>query len=101
MKRKNAKPDVGQRPAGVPEDAKRMERAILAEGEVTGHFHEALGNGASMWDTGGGTAVLDAPNGAEVVHQEHGKITVPAGQYNRELVKEYDPFEEEARNVHD
>lgn len=100
--RKNAAPvSEVKRPAGVPEGAKRMERAILAEGEVTGHYHEAVGDGASLWDTGGGAAVLDAPKGATVTHQEHGKVQVPAGRYTRQIVQEFDPLEEEIRNVRD
>lgn len=77
--------------------AKKLDRAILAHGEHTGHFHEAHGDGVALYEDG----VLEAPNGAEVTHQEHAPIRVPPGMYERSIVKEYDHFTEEARNVAD
>lgn len=76
---------------------KKLERAILAEGEHTGHFHEAHGGGVAFYDDG----VLEAPQGAEVTHQEHAPVTLPPGNYVRSIVKEYDHFLEESRNVAD
>lgn len=76
---------------------KKLDRAILADGEMTGHFHEAHGDGVALYDDG----VLEAPHGAEVTHQEHAPITVPPGTYDRSIVLEYDHFAEEARNVAD
>lgn len=76
---------------------KQLDRAILAHGEHTGHFHEAHGGGVAFFDDG----TLEAPNGAEVTHQEHQPITVPPGTYVRSIVQEYDHFAEEARNVAD
>jgi hypothetical protein len=76
---------------------KKLERAILAHGEHTGHFHEAHGDGVALHDDG----VLEAPHGAEVTHQEHKPVTVPPGTYQRSIVQEYDHFAEEARNVAD
>lgn len=77
--------------------AKKLDRAILAHGEHTGHFHEAHGEGVALYDDG----VLDAPHGADVIHQEHATITIPPGTYQRSIVQEYDHFAEEARNVSD
>lgn len=76
---------------------KKLARAILAEGEHTGHFHEAHGAGVTYYDDG----VLEAPSGAEVTHQEHAPILLPAGTFQRSIVQEYDHFAEEARNVAD
>jgi hypothetical protein len=81
---------------------KKLDHRHLAEGEVTGHFHEAVGDGVAVLSDDGKTPkVLDAPNGADITHQEHGNITVPPGQYERVLVREYDHAEEEARDVRD
>lgn len=77
--------------------AKKLEKAILAYGEHTGHYHEAHGDGVALYEDG----VLEAPHGAEVTHQEHAPITVPPGTYERSIVQEYDHFAEEARNVAD
>ena len=76
---------------------KKLEKAILALGESTGHFHEAHGDGVALYDDG----VLEAPHGAEVTHQEHLPVAVPPGIYDRSIVQEFDHFAEEARNVAD
>lgn len=76
---------------------KKLDRAILAEGETTGHYHEAHGRGVAFHDDG----VLEAPNGAKVTHQEHLPVVIPPGTYVRSIVQEYSHFEEEARNVAD
>lgn len=76
---------------------KKLERAILAHGEHTGHFHEAHGDGVALFDDG----VLEAPHGAEVTHQEHAPVQIPPGTYDRSIVQEYSHFEEESRNVAD
>jgi hypothetical protein len=76
---------------------KKLEKAILAHGEVTGHYHEAHGDGVALYDDG----VLEAPHGAEVTHQEHAPVAIPPGTYDRSIVVEYDHFAEEARNVAD
>ena len=77
--------------------SKKLDRAILAHGEHTGHFHEAHGDGVALYEDG----TLDAPRGAEVTHQEHAPIAVPPGTYERSIVAEYDHFLEESRNVAD
>lgn len=79
---------------------KKLNHKRLAEGEVTGHFHAATARTATLYDDGG-QIMLDAPKGTEVTHQEHGTITVPPGQYDRLIVREFDPFEEEIREVRD
>ena len=76
---------------------KKLERAILAHGEATGHFHEAHGDGVALYEDG----TLEAPSGALVTHQEHHVLTVPPGTYERSIVQEYDHFLEEVRNVAD
>ena len=84
----------------LPEGAKKLPHKRLAEGEVTGHSHRATARSAALYDVGG-TIVLDAPQGTEVVHEEHGTQVIPPGQYDRTLVQEFDPFSEEIRDVRD
>jgi len=84
----------------IPKDAKQLQHTRLAEGEKTGHVHEAVGDDATLYDVGG-TLMLDAPKGADVTHQEHSSITIPPGQYDRSIVQEYDHPAEEAREVRD
>lgn len=79
---------------------KKLDHKHLAEGEVTGHFHAATAKSAALYEDAGGI-MLDAPKGTKVTHQEHKTITVPPGQYDRLIVQEFDPFEEEVRSVRD
>lgn len=80
------------------EPAQDIVRITLAKGEVTGHAHVALGVGL-LFDKD--TGVLTVPKEAEVVHEEHGTVNVPAGKYKVGLVKEEDPFSTELRPVRD
>lgn len=93
---------------------KRCARAVLAEGEATGHAH-VVHEPVSL-------AVLDAPQPAtveielierdgemylrtsgptEVTHEEHKPISLPAGNWRVRKVREYDHLEEEAHEVWD
>ena len=76
---------------------KKLPHTRLAEGEVTGHYHEAVGEGCVLYDDW----TLDAPKGCEVTHQEHDVIKIPEGEYERSIVQEFDHAEEEAREVID
>jgi hypothetical protein len=77
-------------------------RVILAYGEVTGHAHAivAPGSAIEMYEADGGERfirVADAP--VELKHEEHGTITLPAGDYRIVHQREYTP--EEIRRVAD
>lgn len=80
---------------------KKLPHRRLAEGEVTGHCHEAVGVGVALYETSPDEVYLSAPSGAEVTHQEHRTVTVPPGDYDRRIVQEYDHFAEESRAVVD
>jgi len=86
--------------ATVPAGASRLPHTRLAEGEVTGHCHEAVGEGIELVEKDG-TLYLVAPNGGTVTHQEHAPVEIPAGTYRVGIVREYDHFAEEARQVQD
>lgn len=89
-----------QRKSTIPDEAKKKANNHLAEGEVTGHFHAAHGGGVAVLEHQG-AVILDAPNGATIDHQEHKTVSIPAGEYDVDIVQEYDHFEEEARKVRD
>ncbi len=84
----------------IPEGAKRLDHARLAEGEATGHAHVAIGDGVELFEKDG-TLYLSAPNGGSVKHEEHKAVDVPAGTWKVERVLEFDHFAEEARRVAD
>lgn len=74
----------------------------LAEGEATGHFHAAVADDATLYgDDSNQPALLSAPSGSQVTHQEHGVVTLPPGDYDVRIVQEYDYAAEEARGVMD
>ncbi len=79
----------------------KLKHNHLAEGEVTGHYHAAVGPSVSLWGGPDDRMLLKAPQGATVTHQEHLPVTLPVGEYERLIVQEYDHFAEEARSVRD
>jgi hypothetical protein len=95
--------DVFITPCKIPETAKKLDHGVLAEGEATGHSHSLTDLGTALLMLEGGNIFLRVKEGheAEIKHQEHKSIFVPAGEYNVGKVREYDPFEEEARLVVD
>jgi hypothetical protein len=71
---------------------KKLPHTRLAEGEATGHSHSVAGPGVALYETAPGALYLSAPSGAEVTHQEHRTVTLPPGEYDRLIVREYDHF---------
>lgn len=65
---------------------------ILAEGEVTGHFHEMSGD-ATFYDNNGQILIEVGKGGAQITHQEHDLAFVPEGKYVKVLQREYDIVE--------
>lgn len=93
---------------------------ILQHGEHTGHKHElrfmheasrVLSAGAVpvesvpkfriLTDKATGTRYLKIDEVAYLVHEEHKTISVQPGEYRIGIVREYDHFKEEAREVVD
>lgn len=80
---------------------KEVEGKILAEGEATGHAHRARAKTAKVFEREDGQRELHAPHGTAVDHEEHNTVALPAGDYDRLIVQEYDPFADEVREVRD
>lgn len=79
---------------------KKLSHRVLAEGESTGHKHVVtIGDGDLYEDNG--VLYLHCETECTVTHEEHGPVTIPAGDYEIGIVREYDHFAEEARNVAD
>lgn len=77
-------------PAGL-----RPRPPVLAEGEVTGHAHrlKAGARAQVLADAGGGLFLDVHDAGVDIVHEEHGPITVPRGRYIVRIQREYHPKE--------
>jgi len=73
---------------------------ILAYGEVTGHAHrvETLER-AELLEIEGGLYLCVGEEGVRIVHEEHAPVSLPAGNYEVEIQREYTP--EAIRNVAD
>lgn len=79
---------------------KKLTHNHLAEGEVTGHYHAAVG--VDVYELEDGVRVFDATEtDVEVTHQEHKAITLPRKKFASSQVREMDHFEQEARAVQD
>lgn len=77
-------------------------RLVLAHGEVTGHAHVVVGE-AELFTPADVSELeerfLRVEREATVVHEEHGTITLPPGDYRVGRQREYAP--EEIRTVAD
>lgn len=78
---------------------KKLTHRRLAEGEATGHFHEAVN--AVLYGNDEEPERFEAPCGTDVTHQEHDTVSLPPNNYTRSIVQEYDHVEEEAKDVVD
>jgi hypothetical protein len=89
---------VGKIPKGAVKQ-KRDSRIVLAYGEVTGHAHAIADEAVDVFVTAEGTMYLWVKTEATLKHEEHGAITLPPGNYERVLQREYSP--EAIRKVRD
>ena len=79
---------------------KRRKDNHLAEGEVTGHSHQATAEDAEVYGDGD-ERELHCPSGTTVTHEEHAHGILPPGVYEISKQREIDPDTEEIRNVAD
>lgn len=78
----------------LPEDARRLQHLVLAEGELTGHSHRvAERDAAVLWQSDRGLFLSVTGSSATLVHQEHGPIVLPRGAYRVWQQREYTPSE--------
>ena len=82
----------------VPRDPQRG--VVFAEGEATGHAHVTFDEGVMLLREGE-TLYASADNPFIVVHEEHGPVKVPAGDWEVRRVREHDHFAEESKQVRD
>jgi len=84
----------------IPEKLKEKKDGVLLEGEATGHYHRISGaivkpipkEPTSENDYLLGYLKVDKQ--AEITHEEHKTIVLPAGNYKYLAQREYDPQEE-------
>jgi len=81
----------------LPEGLTLRKSQVVAEGEVTGHSHR-LASGRVL-STAQGMLFLEILTATQVVHQEHGPLTLSPGYYQVTRQREYSP--EAIRTVSD
>jgi len=91
--------------AQLPEGCKKISAGrrgyVLVEGESTGHAHviEDI-EGCEIYEKDG-VMYISASREVSLTHEEHNVVKIPAGSWEVGIVQEYDPFDEELRNVRD
>ena len=80
---------------------KKLNHLTLAKGEATGHHHTITQGDAELYEYEGTMFLRVNSEKAVLTHQEHDTIVIPKGDYQINIVREYDHFIEEARNVRD
>jgi hypothetical protein len=96
----------------IPADAKAVKPSgkgfVLALGEVTGHYHAvASQEGVDCYEKDG-KLYLKVESSGKLEHlkgpgvqADHNPVSINDGLWKVDIVKEYDPFDEEIRNVRD
>lgn len=86
---------VDNMPSEVTEVPRDKRGVILAEGEMTGHYHGITSRSATLYRTESDLRFLRVGGGAPVAlaHQEHVTVKIPVGDYAVALHAEYVPGE--------
>lgn len=82
----------------LPRKLKKQKDNTIALGEVTGHSHVLEEGSVFKAD---GEKYLEVPKDSKVVHQEHGPVSLPAGNYLVRRQREYKPAKRRAQTVVD
>ena len=81
--------EVGKLPHGAMAEA-ASEKIVLAYGEVTGHSHSVRAEDAKLFrDSEDSYLVVEKK--ANLIHEEHDTIALPAGVYKVVRQREYNP----------
>jgi hypothetical protein len=80
----------------IPDGANPVGGRVLAEGEATGHKHQAEAEDVLLF-MHAGTLYMRVPSGTRIVHEEHKELDVPPGDYLVGKVREYDHFAETSK----
>lgn len=75
----------------IPEEAEVIKDGIIARGESTGHTHMISNASQAVLMMVAGIAYIKAMQDCQIVHQEHGTIDLPAGEWQITYQKQYTP----------
>ena len=84
--------EVSKKPKGIAKkETFKGQDCILAEGEATGHHHRVKNAVATLLTLAAGERILQLQKEAAFVHEEHGEIMLPTGDWQVIRQKEYTP----------
>ncbi|WP_414622343.1 hypothetical protein [Calothrix sp. CCY 0018] len=72
-------------------EGKKSLHLILAQGEVTGHKHRISEGDAQLYAEDTNLYLSVFSEKAKLVHEEHGSICVPQGNWKVLIQREYEP----------
>jgi len=92
----------------IPKELTKIKGTALQYGEHTGHAHrlenedhELFANPDDIDRNGNGRKFLRLLKPTNLSHEEHDTITLPPGDYEVTIVREYDHFDQIIRDVAD
>lgn len=86
----------------IPKNLTEQKTNIVQEGEATGHAHRLYGDDYKMFiQPETKKRYLRVVKETPLKHEEHKEITLPEGDYEIGIVREYDHWDEETRAVID
>ena|SRR3990167_1191462 len=80
---------------------KKLEHLTLAEGEATGHKHQITEGEAKLYEHEGTLFLRVISEEAVLTHEEHKPLTLPQGDYEITIQREYVLGDEKYRKVSD
>ena len=84
---------IGRIPSRTVRVPREENRVVVARGELTGHAHAFAKRARLLREKHGRRSFLViGAGGAELSHEEHAPILVPAGHYELRRQREYDPL---------
>lgn len=78
-------------PSNTAATGTKLPHLTLAEGEVTGHRHRISNGEAELFERGGILYLKVLSPTAILTHEEHAQITIPQGNWEIRIQREYDP----------
>ena len=78
-------------PSETPVTGTKLPHLTLAEGEVTGHRHRISNGEAELFERDGVLYLKVLSPTAILTHEEHAQVTIPQGNWEIRIQREYAP----------
>jgi hypothetical protein len=78
-------------PSNTSISGTKLPHLTLAEGEVTGHRHRISNGKAELLERDGVLYLKVLSPSAILTHEEHAEITIPQGDWEIKIQREYSP----------